>query len=234
MSTCILYLCDLATSFTAHQFPAQAPTPVHSDLNRSSGVQLAFRSLLESLDPPVSGRSSWPDVRRAVALDERAAAVPSARQQALFEQLRAEAKMAENLEAYAGTAAAQLSADGSRDDDTALEDLRSEQAKLRSEYAKMEEKLRVMEARLQARGGNGGGDAGSSGAAAAAPRGKGRSSNGSGSSSATRAARPLAKGVGSVASSNGARLDGGSAADLVGSSSKHATTRGGSNGVRSR
>jgi hypothetical protein len=60
-------------------------------------MQMAFRSMLESLEPPISAESDWPDVRRAVSLDERLSHLPPQRQVALFAQLKREAVEAERL-----------------------------------------------------------------------------------------------------------------------------------------
>ena len=54
-------------------------------------LQMAFRAMLESLQPPIGAQSEWPDVRRAVSLDESLRHVPEHRQVAIFDQLKSEA-----------------------------------------------------------------------------------------------------------------------------------------------
>jgi hypothetical protein len=60
-------------------------------------MQLAFRSMLESLEPPISANSRWHDVSRAVSLDERMHLVPDTRQAEIFEELRSNSIAAEEL-----------------------------------------------------------------------------------------------------------------------------------------
>lgn len=94
--------------------------------------------MLNSLHPPISTASEWPDVRRAVSLDARMAAIPEERRETLFEEVRLEAEQRESLErrqlveaattdvAVGGTAAPVPMLD-TDDELTVLSALRSEQ-----------------------------------------------------------------------------------------------------------
>lgn len=61
-------------------------------------MQLAFRTMLSSLHPPLSGESKWDDVRGAVSLDTRMAELPEERREAIFEELRTEAESHEAMQ----------------------------------------------------------------------------------------------------------------------------------------